>query len=42
MPYTPRLQIPDGEVEREQLTTAQNLNLMNSYETIIESLEAFP
>ena len=42
VPYTPRLRIPDNQVEWEKIFTAQNLNLMNSEETILESLEAFP
>ena len=42
VPYTPRLQLPDAQVQRKEVQTGVNMNLMDSRETIIESLEKFP
>ena len=42
VPYSPRLQLPDAQVQRKDVRTAVNMNLMNSKTTILDSLDKFP
>lgn len=42
VPYNPRLRVPNEDVEQKDVKTGMNLNLMNSEESILNSLKDNP